>query len=419
MKNIENTINNTPISLIMLGLLALLGYSSFFIIQLTNRPLSILPFIYGLVFIIILYKRFKTQKTNIPYIEIVIYCLALLFIIFLHTKQYYGLWDAWAQWTPKALFLGQGTNNWKSVFLDEIEYTHPGYPLLSPSIKATIGASSPYFYHYSILVSSLFSWLYIRISGELLHSASNKRIPRYTSLLLFFTPGFIPWIASQYTDITLGCFVAATATCYIHTPMKNRFKFIGFFLGAVLFTKDEGLMYVFYFIFAAIAVESLNSKHKKTNWKSLSITFFPGLAALLLVKMQSQINDVLHNAPNQLMELSGLKIVSVVHFMSQYLLTPTKFLIIFPAFVMAWIIFFLRGKRNTNISFFMAIFIASSLLGMAITYSLTYLSLRYHIEHSVDRLVLQFLPIIMGFIATMAFPLNEQVSKHHLRNNRV
>lgn len=404
-----------PLPIILLGILAIIGISGFLIIQVTNQPPWYLLIGGSIVFVSSVIKRLKKDARK-PTLTLIAQCLLLASIIFLHSRQPYGTWDAWAQWTPKALFLGVGTQQWKAVFSDKIEYMHPGYPLLSPTLKALIGTNSEYFYEFSIIISSLVSWLYLLMCGDLLYVTSNKRLPALVGNILALIPGLVPWIASQYSDIFLGCFIAGALTCYFRTSMKHRSLYIGLFLGAALFTKDEGMLYVFYFIGTMIATEFVYLNQTRTMWRSALFALFPGLFALFLVKAQSQINDVISHIPNQINQINGMRVMSLVSFLSMHLLNKKTFLLLAAPLGFAYALLIIRKRSNTMQSVFMGLFILTSFIGMGITYLFTYLPLAFHIEFSSDRLVVHFLPIIFAFLVHMSFshnivPLDKQSHK--------
>ena len=110
---------------------------------------QILFIVTPVIFCIINYKFFKTilnegDSKNIKLLNseliIILFCLILFSSMFFFNSLRWGKWDAWAIWSLHAKFL-YFDDQFVNLFTNNIEWTHPDYPLMLPSIIASIWKS--------------------------------------------------------------------------------------------------------------------------------------------------------------------------------------------------------------------------------------------------------------------------------------
>jgi hypothetical protein len=162
----------------------------------------------------------------------------------------HGGWDAWAVWNLRARFLFRGGEHWTDGLSFGVIWSHPDYPLLIPAnvarIWSYIGIDTTVA---PIAVSLLFTFATIGVLGSSLSRLRGGTLALLAILILMGTPGFISHAASQYADVPLSFFFLATlALLALHDtsgdPDPRHLILAGAFAALASWTKNEGIMFV-------------------------------------------------------------------------------------------------------------------------------------------------------------------------------
>lgn len=408
--------NRIPTSILLLAALAIFGFSSFFALILVGTiPKSMATLAYASVAIIMLRHVWLLFRQK-SYFRLCYEIVILGVILLLHSKSPYGQWDAWAQWIPKAKFLALDTSSWKLIFSRDIPWMHPDYPLLSPSLVALaskqVAASVA---NAGIVIGSLFSWIFFLITGDLISNIAKTKKARPLMLIYLLIPAVIPWIASQYIDIALGCFISAIFYSIAYPDLPYRHLFTGLFLGAAIFTKNEGMLYAVVFGFVTLIQNRHSMRGFRSNYPSYLIGLLPGLIAWLYVKFHAPASDVLSQAPLQISTLSAQKISAVLMISAKTLLRPSTYFFYLPTMITASLLFLKQDKVRSQQAVYIAQFLCISFAGFEILYLFSYLPPDYHIPTSIDRLVVQVLPLSICFVASLISSFLKEESIRELR----
>ena len=183
----------------------------------------------------------------------------ILFIVYSLNKPH-GEWDAWSIWNLRARFFVRGGEFWKNVFSKDLDWTHPDYPLMLPSIVAmcwtlakTESTNAP------IAVAFLFTFATAGLLISSLGILRGKAQAFIGGILLLGTASFIENGANQYADIPLSFYILASLALLClqdREPDSLRFSLLaGVMAGLAAWTKNEGLMFLLVFLVArAIAM---------------------------------------------------------------------------------------------------------------------------------------------------------------------
>ena len=172
----------------------------------------------------------------------------------IHVERYpNGLTDGWAIWNSHAKYLAAGGKTWA---VDIQNTFHPDYPLLLPGSVVHawryIGNNSP---EASGFLGILFDLASI---GVLLATLTRLRSPAIGLLMAFIllgTPAYTNNAATEYADVPLAAFiVSAIALLCLYESDESRplgiIALAGFMAGCAAWTKNEGTP----FVIATVAV---------------------------------------------------------------------------------------------------------------------------------------------------------------------
>ena len=319
-------------------------------------------------------------------------------------KSLYGTGiDAWAIWKLKARYLFYSPNLWQDMFRVPLNFSHLDYPLFYP-------------------LSLLFGW---RIEGQdsmwaplaisgLFTMATAGALVAYllplgrarawlAGALLVSTPHFIGMGASQYADILVAYFALTTAICLIEGFRKcsgRHLVIAGFLAGANSFVKNEGILLFLAFFIALCGVSALAGQALRKDRGRGVVCFvlgaLPYLAATLSFKCKAAFpNDVItvERLITALTSAEWLRrLPEVLAYLGREILEENKW-------VYGWVIFgaFLIGHlrqlldRKGPLLLLVSFMIVAA--GYVAVYLITPIDLMVHLTTSVDRLMLQLLPL--------------------------
>jgi hypothetical protein len=162
----------------------------------------------------------------------------------------HGGWDAWMTWNTHARFIFRGGDNWLVMFSDASSLRHPDYPLLVPSLVARGWSyAGSELLTAPILLALLFTFATVALVCSALAILRMRSQGLLAGLVLVGTPFFITHGASQYADVPVGLYLAATlALLCLHdsygASTRGFLLLAGLAAGLAAWTKNEGLLFL-------------------------------------------------------------------------------------------------------------------------------------------------------------------------------
>ncbi len=159
-----------------------------------------------------------------------------------------GLWDAWAMWNTHAKFLTSG-DNWTLMLDPAMTWNSPDYPLNLPGFIAAFWVYMPGLDRTVPYLAALFATLaipaivYFELSGR-------SRLMALLAFIVFIQhEAYLRQGMAQYADVLLGLFYLCSLVCIEKLSRRTTTEKItplltGFFIMAILWTKNEGWLFV-------------------------------------------------------------------------------------------------------------------------------------------------------------------------------
>ncbi len=375
-----------------------------------------------------------------------------------------GLFDASAIWNMRARMLLASGEDWKTSFELMRQYmspwTHVDYPLL---LSNTIARYWGYLGQHLTLIPSIISFLFTFMTVILLYgsvSLIRNKLQGLLAILVLCGSRFIEYGTWQYADVPLSFYFLATLVLLnlafsYQTPSSRALALMGSTMGLAAWTKNEGTLFVIaslsaygffcftgkvqnrntlkelysiliglipillgtlYFKYAlapqndlissgslAVAIEKLTDinrylqilngfQHLLGNFLPYILLVYLGIASFMIFKKLKQ---------------GMLKFI----FFSLCLLLSAFHLLILPFFLTACLAFqMLPIERNYSRSLATsALTVSLMFIGYFFIYLITPYDLGWHINTSMDRLIIQLLPSFIFIVFLIPVPLEFKV----------
>jgi len=356
------------------------------------------------------------------------FCLAALaaaatFILLTLHSPYGSGWDALDSYNQHARFMFLGREHWKDVFSAMEVGWSPGYPPL------TAGAIAHCWFFVgreSLVVPSAIGFLFsVAVVGLLasslclLRSASQGLI---AGIVLLCSPKFVEEAARQYADVPLAAFyLGAVLLLCLHDALQSGSGWLvmsGMTAGMAAWTKPEGLMFVAVLVLARFVVIGVSRGLRA--WAREFVPFCLGLLPVLTVVLYFKFRVV--GAP------SDLVVGQTPHAFLTRLLTVSRYFVIAKAFakqligfgdwavtlspllLMYLLVTGIRRARKDRLAIYTAsLTLLLVMSGYFMVYVLTPHDLAWHLNTSLDRLVMQIWPLAL-FTFFMLARTPEEVS---------
>lgn len=315
----------------------------------------------------------------------------------------YGHWDAWWFWNLRANFLTR-KEHWILAFsglqygtMFTIPVPHSDYPPFLPLLIGfcwrTIGMQPAVIpYAWGMLA-------YLLIPTIIFIELRSRNIVIAAAVLILFATQepLIKLGTSQTADIWIALFLLLAFISYHYCEQGQNGKLIvlsGAMFGAALWTKNEGLLLLL--VFLAFYASSM--------WrKKILSKFFLGLSlplvALILFKtVLAPLNDFFTDQQN----IPWPYLVDWNRYVEIWVNTKEAVQLYFsyvPYLLMGYIILCLIDKHQVNRS--MLALVSCFLLYLSI-YIFSPHNIGWHVQTSIDRLILQLLPAMIWIIALRA-----------------
>lgn len=322
----------------------------------------------------------------------------------------HGGWDAFAIWNMRARFIVRGGEDWmESTFAPDLAWSNPDYPLLIPMSVVRgwryLGVESQ---DVPIWVAGAFVAATIALlvfgSGLL----SSREQGAVAGLLVVGTPFFVIHGMSQYADVALSFFVlAAVILCCLglHTSGRDGvglFVLAGCVSALAAWTKNEGILVALAVAVSLTAVSTMRSGWVETR-RVLACFVVGGLPGMTLLAWFKGVlaapnvlvsGETLGSAPEKILALD--RYIQTLDAFGSQALTFGEWLVhpLFPvlAYSFAFGFAFRRRVHETMMAASTLCFIVAGLFAIYIT---TPHDLAWHLDNSLNRLLLQLWPTLV------------------------
>ena len=373
-----------------------------------RRPLITVETLLVIAAAVVLYRRradmLATVSSRAGFLALLLACVvgfALFTAAIRIDRLPHGAWDGWAIWNTHARVLDKAGSEWKS----QLKYTYHGdYPLLTPALTARFwkyaGTDFP---ESGGLLGVIMGLSGLAVLIAVLSELRGNRVALVFGFVLISTPLYIEYMTSQYAEVPLSLYTLMTLALLClqaeRVPSnKSMLILAGFAAGCAGWTKNEGLL----FIVVVSAVLFLPVVLRRSKITDRLVPFGLGLliplAVIVFFKLTVPVeNDLIGN---QTVEAATKRITDI----ERYTFTLNYFFRTFWNFG-AWTItpliplFLFMAFRGFNPAVMRnagwraaVLVIAIVMVGYYVVYINTPLELKYHLDSSFNRLVLQLWP---------------------------
>ena len=343
---------------------------------------------------------------------------AIVSFWYLSLQNPHGKFDAYAIWNLRARFLYRGGEYWTNYTY--VTWSHPDYPLFLP---ASIAGSWEFVGRETqlipIVIGLLFTFATIGVIAMSIARLRGNRQGLLAALILLSTPFLIIHGASQYADVPLSFFFAATVALLFfqaESPGKRHFLILAGMAAAFsAWVKNEGILFLVLLFLLHFAVTTLAKGGK--NWGSEALALFMGASPVIVVVI---IYKLCLAGTNDVIAAQGLvSTVPQLLDISRYHLVASQFgkgLFSFggwsPTFAMPVLLFFYFLLLGTNIekkhmatTTIAVLLPVLMIMGYFTIYIVSPYDLARHLETSLSRLLLQVWPLaILAYFAIVQAP---------------
>jgi hypothetical protein len=332
----------------------------------------------------------------------------------------HGQFDAFATWNQRARFLYEGGLYWKNFA--KMTEANTDYPLLLPACIARswefIGRETQLI---PIALGLLFTFATIGVVLVSIARLRGERQGLLAGLILLCTPFFIRHGASQYADVPLSFFFVATiALLFFHAQSRSQKCFLilaGMAAALSAWTKNEGILFLVLLFLLHFVITTLVKGRKR--WANEVVALLKGAVpvgvVILIFKVRLAASDEFISAHgpesivHRLVDISRYQTV-FIHFKEE-LSSFGEWSLTFKTAMPFLLLFYLlllgvsvkkKDVAATSIAVLLAVFM---MVGYFFMYILSPFDLKWHLDSSLNRLLLQVWPLaIFAYFAIVRAP---------------
>jgi hypothetical protein len=220
---------------------------------------------------------------------IVLTCLAGAITASTYASAPHGRWDAWAIWNLRAKYLaGEGT--WRNAVSPLLAETHPEYPLGTPALIARtwVYGGRDFDPRVPAVIAALYALATLLILVGALGTIRGPTIGLLAGCILLCGQSWVAEVGSQYADVPLGLYFVAVLAL-VAVAIASESEGVSNHRAAVLagllaafgaFVKNEGLAFV-----AVVLVALAVTSNGRRQWRAFAIGLAPALVLVLLYKV--------------------------------------------------------------------------------------------------------------------------------------
>ncbi len=367
-----------------------------------------LELIVALIFAIIYYNQDRPDmsKHNFKKLSNWFY-VANLYALMIFLKYFVnnpmGSWDGFRIWNTKAEFLFLQNPLWKNVFTLPHFMSHCDYPLFLPSSMARLWHYAGYQNFWTNMIFGLiFTFGLVYLLYQALSYFKSEKVAIAVCTVFMVSDIFLVNGASQCADIPLAMYFLCSIICLFFYFKSKRFTtlLLGLLIaGLSVWVKNEGMMFFAIFVLTIISGFVSEKKYKKSLIFALySLPFFA--CAFLYKKFSGAPNDLIYG----FFEIKSYAFAFDLH---RYAVILKTFIsMVFDKFVLFLALallcvkgFKLRDKIKKPFIVSAIIFILM-IAGYVAVYVLAPHDINWLVENSMDRLILQILPVFLFIFPT-------------------
>ncbi len=347
----------------------------------------------------------------------------LLFAItFVTVLEYYSLMapteifgggDVRYFWSLKAKFFFRDPTVWRDMFSSKLFWSHTDYPLLMPAIRAWgwnwLGYESLLwppvvsigFYISCVLIliwylSSYVSWTTGWIGG---------------TFFLVLTP-YLVWTVWQYADTPLTFFITACGLALmtaLRSDQKKVFMVSGLLGGLAAWTKNEGLFFIAWTCVLLAGICTVRYRRKAKGSFDPLFQFLIGallpLLAISVIKFLFGAHGDFFVPGRTLRDYQGLifagwgKTLAILNAFYAFMTPFKEWRGLWGFFVAAAIVLGIsRKKRGSDFTWVLFVLVLLTNLGYLFIFHITTHDLKWHLQFSLDRLIIHSGGLAVAFI---------------------
>jgi hypothetical protein len=320
----------------------------------------------------------------------------------------HGEWDAWAIWNLRARFFFHGfPDQWRNAFDGALYYSHPNYPLLLPLSIARAwtfaGADTVWV---PVVWAAVFTAGAASVAGASVARTRGSTAGMFAGAAVLASPAFVRYGSWQIADVPLSFFIVATFALLARAVERESqpawWILAGLAAGLAAWTKNEGLLFAGALAVAA-AVSAILKCSVFPSFKSVA-WFAAGMAPCVLAVVEFKTAWALPNrflAAQSLAHLSGRvteleRLQTITASMAGELWHSGGALVGPLPLVVLYAV--LRGRHSDvpqRCGWLALATSALSLTGYVAVYMLTHLELQYHLDTSLGRVCVHYLPTLV------------------------
>ncbi len=344
-----------------------------------------------------------------------IFAQAFLFSVLLAGEVFlrhpHGEWDAWAIYAMHAKYILAAGQDWpRALGHPQLAWSHADYPLLiSGSIArawAYLGEQAPVA---PWVISILFSFSTVALLVVAVAQLRNWTTALIGGLVLLGTPFFLGYAGGELSDIPVGYFML-TATALVvmgaqDPENKGQLILAGIAAGFAAWTKNEGLLFCVVIGFAFGTYSLIRG-----SLRTFAI-FSAGVACALLPVLYFKVRFA---PPNDIMEGQGWIAVAqlfngdrhriILSFLRREITSFGEWQFC-PFFIMGLCLIGPNWRRWQRAEFVAPVALLLMFAGYYCIYLITPNDIRWHLETSLNRLLLQLWPLCV-FVWCLSAPVS-------------
>ncbi len=356
--------------------------------------------------------RERGSSASVPILRNTFSGVAVLVVVWFTLRlvhHQHGAWDAWAIWNLRARFLYRAGDNWMLGFSEPLQWSHPDYPLLLPGAISRAWhwlQADPTWIPAVIAGSFTLGCVMLVVGGV---ARFRGRAQGYLAgLALLATIFFVKHGASQFADTVVSFYILATIVVlmlYDSGPRRELLILAGLFAGSAAWTKNEGLLFVasIVLIRGVLVIRNRGGRGLVAELVPILAGVLPFLVVIGFFKVRVAPPNDIFNAGSLGLLLHNMadpgRVLFIVAQLVMHIVTFSYGIILFVlAYTLGlkscWDPLHHRGVGTGTAVLVMM------LVGYVFAYIATPHNLEWHIQTSMDRLLVQLWPaaILLVFV---------------------
>lgn len=351
--------------------------------------------------------KHKFKKLSGWFYLLNIYAVLVFMKYFINNPM--GSWDGFRIFNTKSEFLALNSPLWQNMFSLPHFMSHNDYPLMLSSATARLwnyaGGEN---YVINITIALFFTFGLVYLLFQSLEYFKSPKIAVVITSVFMILDIFLVNGASQGADIPLAYMFLSAVVCLFLYFRKEKFSYIilaTIFAGLSSWTKNEGLM--LFAIFVAVVLSWLMFTKRFKRAGQMFLPVIPIALSLFAFKhFAGNSNDLvlgffMTKSYGFALDLNRYWVV-IKTLVSTLLF---KFTLVFVLLVLCVKGFRIKAKNKTPFLLTLAIFVMCC-IGYFAVYIVAPHDINWLVENSIDRIILQMLPIFL-----LLFGLNLRIGK--------